>query len=188
MGCLSRGTGEQGSATAPFSCICTEESDAGGVGRYSVVMAGLKSSSKLFSEVGVSGALVMSIYPSFQLACFVTFALMSRRISFSLSTWTSSSSCKSSPDCPLGRGGIRSWGAAGRLIPDTSTVFFLGCYLVSNVVCTEVAEESHLLVDEVLIIILDTQLPFHFLDLGTLNEYLSFHGKHFFSGHFTLSY
>mgnify|MGYP007054561184 CR=1 FL=1 len=46
----------------------------------------------------------------------------------------------------------------------------------------------YLLVDEILVIVLDTQFPFHLLDLLPLQEDLSLHGKQFFSCQLALSH
>lgn len=50
-------------------------------------------------------------------------------------------------------------------------------------------DRDYLLIDEILvIIILDAELPLHFLDLGALQEYLAFDGKHLLSGQLALAH
>lgn len=50
-------------------------------------------------------------------------------------------------------------------------------------------DSDYLLVDEILvIIILDAELPLHFLDLGALQEYLALDGKHLLSGQLALAH
>lgn len=51
--------------------MCSEEAEAGGVGKYSVVA--VRKVEPLFtSNEGVSGALVRSIQPLFQFLCWAT--------------------------------------------------------------------------------------------------------------------
>ena len=99
------GTGLLEASTSAIISLGGESSDtdAGGVGRYSVVgIACLKSEldTKLFGETGVSGALVLSTNPSFHRMCFWTFCSISRSIVFCLSACTSSSKRRSSPGPP----------------------------------------------------------------------------------------
>lgn len=49
-------------------------------------------------------------------------------------------------------------------------------------------EFSYPLVDEILIIILGAEFPLHLLNLGALQEYLAFHGKHLFPGQLALAH
>lgn len=44
------------------------------------------------------------------------------------------------------------------------------------------------LVDEVLIVVLDPELPLHLLDLTALQEYLAFHSKHLLPSQFALAH
>lgn len=63
----------------------SDDSDDGGVGRYSVVIAGRNDVDTSRSEVGVKGTVVQSTYPSFHLACFAIFCLISASIFISRS-------------------------------------------------------------------------------------------------------
>lgn len=69
----------------------------------------------------------------------------------------------------------------GRCTAGASGGFFLGCVVAELAHARTIKTltvSSYLLVDEVFIVVFDIEFPLHVLDLGALQEHLSFYGKH----------